>query len=835
MSSNDDRIILKIAQRLRKIEDIIDKQEDFICSLKDDVKSILQDVSKIQKNVLSVAGNSNGLLASSISLTKNNDDQDKRQTNIFQRFGNFDGIARRGSVYPGSYQSHAKSIKSVDISNNGSHLALEIHNFPIQGRGDLMELKIKPSEANIPIIAGDYISSIEEDHLSRISHTPRNKKQPESVPKGDIPENLFTDTWLSQEEIDDVPPLPVSTATHRISYSHVENEKTIRQEVLIEEEDLESQKNINTAAQSNLPRLSAATQKNEKSTPQQIQNTIITPEHRRSSYIKSISKKMKHIFVVDQTVAPWAQSEDSLNDITASTEDLNPEFDQEKRASEDVSYRTSAVLSDLELFKSPGINDTSDMKVLDEAIPELERFRRKINRPWNAMFRGKFYEKEAHKKLQRIGLEAVNKNKFNFTKFMKIILLLDFSIHPNSTFRHVWNTIQNLAHFILFLALPVLVCYKETMSYIYAFSIAMSTVFFMSILIAMHTGYYRDGILIMNPAKIMRRYYNGWFIFDVITAMPFVFIVDSIVGSDETMRYQHRFICLLSGLRIIKLLMQKRPSWFESAFKKLHRTLGVNFYFLATLKVLGTMAVYWHWSACIMNWVNTITGDNEALSLEDDNAFHIYTIGFYNSAAEMLAAGFGAIEPKTFMKRWITVLNMIMSAVLLAFLVGNVSAFMIGLDASGRLFKEKIDEVNQAIALHNCRALILRVPFFEQCDNVFISAIVSILEPVYFLDGDTIIEEGTCGDEMYFISSGIVEVLINGNQLAKLTTGMFFGEIALLFGLLKRTATIKAVTPCLLYSLSKSNLDRVIDRHPGVADQFKLVAEERLKRMNKTE
>lgn len=45
---------------------------------------------------------------------------------------------------------------------------------------------------------------------------------------------------------------------------------------------------------------------------------------------------------------------------------------------------------------------------------------------------------------------------------------------------------------------------------------------------------------------------------------------------------------------------------------------------------------------------------------------------------------------------------------------------------------------------------------------------------------------------------------------------------------MKRTATIKSVTPCVLYSLSKTQLDEVLSHHPNMAHAIRKVAEERL-------
>jgi CRP-like cAMP-binding protein len=130
--------------------------------------------------------------------------------------------------------------------------------------------------------------------------------------------------------------------------------------------------------------------------------------------------------------------------------------------------------------------------------------------------------------------------------------------------------------------------------------------------------------------------------------------------------------------------------------------------------------------------------------------------------------------------------------------------------------------------LRECQDLIIKVPFFKDADKYFISQVVMILKVNHYLPGDYVIEEGTSGDHMYFIASGTVEAIVNGVSRAKLFPGLFFGEIALLFGRMKRTASIRAVTHCVLYSLSRQDLNSVLELNPVMADKMKQVAADRL-------
>jgi hyperpolarization activated cyclic nucleotide-gated potassium channel 2 len=124
------------------------------------------------------------------------------------------------------------------------------------------------------------------------------------------------------------------------------------------------------------------------------------------------------------------------------------------------------------------------------------------------------------------------------------------------------------------------------------------------------------------------------------------------------------------------------------------------------------------------------------------------------------------------------------------------------------------------------------VPFFKQAEKTFISQLVMSMKLEHFLKDDDIMIEGSVGEEMYFISTGNVSVYIGGQHKAVLHTGQFFGEISLLMGKMKRTATIRANENCKLYSLSRVDVENVMAGYPITMANIKKIAQERLNAAN---
>jgi CRP/FNR family transcriptional regulator, cyclic AMP receptor protein len=105
---------------------------------------------------------------------------------------------------------------------------------------------------------------------------------------------------------------------------------------------------------------------------------------------------------------------------------------------------------------------------------------------------------------------------------------------------------------------------------------------------------------------------------------------------------------------------------------------------------------------------------------------------------------------------------------------------------------------------------------FKGLSREQIAKLLSITHRVSFKKGDVIMKEGEVGHHMYIMHDGTVEVVKSlvlegmdddadrGKVFTHLSAGdhAVFGEIALLEES-KRTATIRALTDCVLYEISK--------------------------------
>ncbi len=106
-------------------------------------------------------------------------------------------------------------------------------------------------------------------------------------------------------------------------------------------------------------------------------------------------------------------------------------------------------------------------------------------------------------------------------------------------------------------------------------------------------------------------------------------------------------------------------------------------------------------------------------------------------------------------------------------------------------------------------------PFFAGLGPDDIDGILQVGRPVSFEPGQAMVEQGDAGDGMYIIVSGSAEVDVGG-RFHKLTTGDFFGEMALITAG-KRMATVKAVETVHALKIPADGFQSFLLEHPAVA------------------
>lgn len=136
-------------------------------------------------------------------------------------------------------------------------------------------------------------------------------------------------------------------------------------------------------------------------------------------------------------------------------------------------------------------------------------------------------------------------------------------------------------------------------------------------------------------------------------------------------------------------------------------------------------------------------------------------------------------------------------------------------------------KIQSELIMHINQPIIEKVPFLRGADQDLLSELMNELEPRVFVPGEKVFKVDDHGDSLYFIQSGAVEIVTrDGNVVATLGDGSFFGEMALVSEK-PRTATVRATTFCDAYLLHKEAFDRVSTAYPEFRKHLVEVMENR--------
>src|SRR5262245_30232352 len=124
------------------------------------------------------------------------------------------------------------------------------------------------------------------------------------------------------------------------------------------------------------------------------------------------------------------------------------------------------------------------------------------------------------------------------------------------------------------------------------------------------------------------------------------------------------------------------------------------------------------------------------------------------------------------------------------------------------------------------------VPLFSRVPDAVLAQMMGRFKTEEVSLGNKLIVEGEDLSKFFVIAQGQVEVLskgVHGSDLriALLTEGEFFGETDFVSDK-PSDITVRTITPCVLLTLSRKDLDSILAQVPGQGDEFKKAIDEHL-------
>ncbi len=430
-------------------------------------------------------------------------------------------------------------------------------------------------------------------------------------------------------------------------------------------------------------------------------------------------------------------------------------------------------------------------------------------------------------------------------------------------FRKYWNLIVLLGICWYAITVPLYIALDiDSQGWSMVMDLLWTLFFAIDIYLNFNTPYLLDGEWITDKAVIRRRYLRSWFALDLIATIPFGVILLLLNISSPWVVSAARLIRIFRVFRlfrlkdvVINLSTHGKDSLVTDVVLDANATMKITLLFFWIVIGLNGIACGW-----LMISPQFLVGD-----LVTD-----YTMGMYWTITTLTTVGYGDLTPAGDAARLYTMVVMMVGVIMYGLVIGNISTVMQSQKADQIRQRNKVVELAQflknykipkhlQVAIFNyynhyvfektaknselinelplelqqeikdyVNIFMLRdVPIFANASHECLAGLVSCLKMRTLSPNEKIIVQGEIGEEMYFLTHGVVEVVMeDGTPIAKLRSGAFFGEIAL-FKEVTRNASVRAVTFSDVFVLQKKDFTKVMNTYPELKAEVEQIINQR--------
>ncbi|KTG33684.1 hypothetical protein cypCar_00001499 [Cyprinus carpio] len=362
--------------------------------------------------------------------------------------------------------------------------------------------------------------------------------------------------------------------------------------------------------------------------------------------------------------------------------------------------------------------------------------------------------------------------------------------------------------------------------------LVVDVMFIIDILINFRTTYVNhNDEVVSNPTRIAQHYFKGWFLIDIVAAIPFDLLIFR-SGSDEPQTTT--LIGLLKTARLLRLVRVARKLDRYSEY-------GAAVLFL----LMCTFALIAHWLACIwyaignvertssariggmkIGWLDNLADQigkryNDSDSFSGPSIKDKYVTALYFTFSSLTSVGFGNVSPNTNPEKIFSICVMLIGSLMYASIFGNVSAIIQRLYSGTARYHTQMLRVKEFIRFHQIPGgLRQRLEEYFQHAWSYTNGI-DMNATTHAPPGDTLVHSGDVLTALYFISRGSIEILREDVVVAILGKNDIFGEhISLYARPGKSSADVRALTYCDLHKILRDDLLEVLDMYPDFSDSF---------------
>ena len=406
----------------------------------------------------------------------------------------------------------------------------------------------------------------------------------------------------------------------------------------------------------------------------------------------------------------------------------------------------------------------------------------------------------------------------------------------------LWNVVIFLAVTATALEAPFSITFKTRLqNWQVVLDVIISVIFACDVIYQLREK--SKGKLVFND-KSERYFWWGMLFIDIAAAIPYELISYVFAGVNG--------LRILNYLRLFRLVRIIRLIQIIGKLTVIPHALRISIYVISFVFAV-------HWTSCAWIQIHPMDGM--------DNTSE-YIMAMYWTVTTLTTIGYGDITPSTNVGRLFTMVVMIAGVMVYGIVIGNISRIMVAGEKYKEKAREKMSDLSSFMKYYNIpprlqqnvityyqhilnkrltdndnkiindlpqalqhelqiymnMRLIRNLPIFKDSSQQCLKDLAAALEQKYYGPGQTVINIGEIGHEMYIIGHGVVEVILkDGNTVATLHEGQFFGEGALVRET-KRNANVRAQSYCDLYKLDKESFSRIVARYPELGSNIEKIA-----------